>query len=164
MDASRRRRIQALASFVLSWRTAVLLMFVLPLVGSLTWSEEFLHQTDYLLSFYVAGRLVWDGRAAEIYPDLSANSMVTAPLNRFAHELTLDEVLSSANPERIPELWCGWGACVLTAPLGHTLTQGGGPRTDPPHLKARTPTSGCRGPKDDFRVEIVRPRCIFWPP
>jgi uncharacterized protein (DUF433 family) len=30
--------------------------------------------------------------------------------------------------------------------LGHTLTQGGGLRTDPPYLKARPPTSGCTAP------------------
>jgi hypothetical protein len=56
------------------------------LVATIYWSDR-IQGTDYLSSFYVAARLVWDGRSPEIYPDVSATSFSTAPLNRFAHEL-----------------------------------------------------------------------------
>ncbi len=46
-----------------------------------------MHRTDYLSCFYAAGRLVWEGRASDIYPNVSETSFATAPLNRFAHEL-----------------------------------------------------------------------------
>jgi hypothetical protein len=46
-----------------------------------------MQRTDYLSHFYVAGRLVAEGRASDLYPDPSAPSFSTAPLNTFAHEL-----------------------------------------------------------------------------
>jgi len=46
-----------------------------------------MQRTDYLSHFYVAGRLVAEGRARDLYPDPLETSFTTAPLNRFAHEL-----------------------------------------------------------------------------
>jgi hypothetical protein len=72
-------------SFVLA-RSVGLLVLILPLVATISW-PQLMQRNDYLASFYVAGRLVAEGRAPDLYPDPSAASFSTAPFNAFAHEL-----------------------------------------------------------------------------
>jgi hypothetical protein len=74
--------------FVLS-RTFGLLALLLPLAASLGW-PQLMQRTDYPANLYVAGRLVADGRGSELYPDPSATSFSTAPLNVFAHQILPD--------------------------------------------------------------------------
>lgn len=48
-------------------------------------SDQF-QESDFIMTFYVAGRLVSDGRASELYPDPSAKTFVGSPFDRAAHE------------------------------------------------------------------------------
>lgn len=48
-------------------------------------SEQF-QESDFIMTFYVAGRLVTEGRAAELYPDPSAKSFANSPFDKAAHE------------------------------------------------------------------------------
>jgi hypothetical protein len=44
-------------------------------------------ESDYIMTFYVAGHLVAAGRAAELYPDAAASSFIDSPFDRAAHAL-----------------------------------------------------------------------------
>ena len=48
-------------------------------------SEQF-HESDFIMNFYVAGRLVNEGRASELYPNPSAKTFVNSPFDNAAHE------------------------------------------------------------------------------
>ncbi len=48
-------------------------------------SEQF-HESDFIMTFYVAGRLVSDGRASELYPDPIAKTFVNSRFDKAAHE------------------------------------------------------------------------------
>ena len=48
-------------------------------------SEQF-QESDFIMTFYVAGRLVSEGRASELYPDPSAKTFVNSPFDKAAHE------------------------------------------------------------------------------
>ena len=48
-------------------------------------SEQF-HESDFIMTFYVAGRLVGDGRASELYPEPSAKTFVNSRFDKAAHE------------------------------------------------------------------------------
>ncbi len=48
-------------------------------------SEQF-HESDFIMTFYVAGRLVSDGRASELYPEPSARTFVNSRFDKAAHE------------------------------------------------------------------------------
>jgi hypothetical protein len=44
-------------------------------------------ESDYIMTFYIAGRLVAAGRAADLYPAENASSFIGAPFDKAAHEL-----------------------------------------------------------------------------
>lgn len=48
-------------------------------------SEQF-QESDFIMTFYVAGRLVGDGRAAELYPAAGTKTFVNSPFDKAAHE------------------------------------------------------------------------------
>ena len=48
-------------------------------------SEQF-HESDFIMTFYVAGRLVGDGRASELYPEPSAKTFVNSRFDKAAHD------------------------------------------------------------------------------
>src|SRR5512139_1752732 len=48
-------------------------------------SERF-QESDCIMTFYVAGRLINDGRGSELYPDPSAKTFVNSPFDKAAHE------------------------------------------------------------------------------
>lgn len=48
-------------------------------------SEQF-QESDFIMTFYVAGRLVSEGRARELYPDPNAKTFVNSPFDKAAHE------------------------------------------------------------------------------
>lgn len=48
-------------------------------------SEQF-QESDFIMTFYVAGRLVGEGRAAELYPAVGAKTFVNSPFDKAAHE------------------------------------------------------------------------------
>jgi hypothetical protein len=48
-------------------------------------SEQF-QESDFIMTFYVAGRLISEGRARELYPDPSAKTFVNSPFDKAAHE------------------------------------------------------------------------------
>ena len=48
-------------------------------------SEQF-QESDFIMTFYVAGRLVSDGRAGDLYPDPSAKTFVNSRFDKAAHE------------------------------------------------------------------------------
>jgi hypothetical protein len=75
-------------SFVLV-RVVGILALLLPLSNPAP-EPRIQQRVDYVSSFYVAGRLVAEGRARDVYPDPSATSFTTAPFNVFAHELLPD--------------------------------------------------------------------------
>jgi len=44
-------------------------------------------ESDFIMTFYVAGRLVLAGRSNELYPAPDANSFIDSPFDKAAHEL-----------------------------------------------------------------------------
>lgn len=48
-------------------------------------TEQF-QESDFIMTFYVAGRLVGDGRAGELYPAAGARTFVNSPFDKAAHE------------------------------------------------------------------------------
>jgi hypothetical protein len=48
--------------------------------------REKFHESDFIMTFYVAGRLVLAGRARELYPPAEADSFVDSPFDKAAHE------------------------------------------------------------------------------
>ena len=48
-------------------------------------SEQF-QESDFIMTFYVAGRLVSHGRASELYPDRGAQTFVNSRFDKAAHE------------------------------------------------------------------------------
>ncbi len=44
-------------------------------------------ESDYVMTFYVAGHLVAEGKAGELYPDANASSFIGAPFDKAAHRL-----------------------------------------------------------------------------
>jgi hypothetical protein len=81
----RERLSRVRVGFVLS-RSVGLLVLFLPLAATISW-PQFMQRLDYVSSFYVASRLVSEGRVVDLYPDPSATSFSTAPFNAFAHEI-----------------------------------------------------------------------------
>ncbi|MGZ8443911.1 MAG: glycosyltransferase family 87 protein [Candidatus Binatia bacterium] len=47
--------------------------------------EQF-HESDFIMTFHVAGRLVSEGRASELYPNPSAKTFVNSRFDKAAHE------------------------------------------------------------------------------
>src|SRR5262245_15175634 len=48
--------------------------------------EQF-QESDYIMTFYVAGHLAATGRSKELYPEPDARSFIGSPFDRAAHEL-----------------------------------------------------------------------------
>src|SRR5918999_2290589 len=48
--------------------------------------RERFQESDFIMTFYVAGRLVLAGRSNELYPEPNATSFVNSPFDRAAHE------------------------------------------------------------------------------
>jgi hypothetical protein len=48
-------------------------------------SEQF-QESDFIMTFYVAGRLVGEGRTGDLYPDPSAKTFVNSRFDKAAHE------------------------------------------------------------------------------
>ena len=44
-------------------------------------------ESDYIMTFYVAGHLVAAGKAADLYPAMNASSFIGAPFDKAAHRL-----------------------------------------------------------------------------
>ena len=49
--------------------------------------REKFQESDFIMTFYVAGRLALTGRANELYPPSDARSFIDTPFDRAAHEL-----------------------------------------------------------------------------
>jgi hypothetical protein len=57
------------------------------LVDSNLFSQrERFHESDFIMTFYIAGRLVLAGRTSELYPAPAADSFVDSPFDKAAHE------------------------------------------------------------------------------
>ncbi len=48
--------------------------------------RERFQESDFIMTFYVAGRLVLAGRSAELYPEPHAESFINSPFDRAVHE------------------------------------------------------------------------------
>lgn len=48
---------------------------------------KLMQASDYLMNFFVAGRLVVEGRATQLYPSATDTSFLTTAFNQFAHSL-----------------------------------------------------------------------------
>jgi hypothetical protein len=66
-----------------------LFLLVLPVVATISF-PSLMQVSDYLMNFYVAGKLVVAGRAAALYPSGTDSSFLTTEFNRFAHEVLPD--------------------------------------------------------------------------
>lgn len=66
-----------------------LFLFVLPVVATISF-PSLMQVSDYLMNFYVAGKLVVAGQAAALYPSGADSSFQTTEFNRFAHEVLPD--------------------------------------------------------------------------
>ncbi len=67
--------------------TAFTLAVCIFLVDNNLFSQpEKFHESDFIMTFHVAGRLVSDGRASELYPDPGAKTFVNSRFDKAAHE------------------------------------------------------------------------------
>jgi hypothetical protein len=48
--------------------------------------RERFQESDFIMTFYVAGQLVLAGRGVELYPEPDAKSFVNSPFDKAAHE------------------------------------------------------------------------------
>jgi hypothetical protein len=60
------------------WLLPLLITFIAPAVVQIS---------DFLMTFYVAGRMVQEGRASQLYPDPAATSLLTTAFNTYAHQM-----------------------------------------------------------------------------
>src|SRR6266508_6592023 len=49
--------------------------------------REKFQESDFIMTFYVAGHLAASGRSAELYPHPDARSFIDSPFNKAAHTL-----------------------------------------------------------------------------
>jgi hypothetical protein len=94
-------------------RSIAIFLLVLPLIASVAY-VELMQRSDFLLTFYIAGRMVIEGRALELYPAPGATTLLTTSFNSFAHHLfpKLPELTTAIY--MYPPL-----TAVLFAPLGY---------------------------------------------
>lgn len=67
--------------------TAWALIFFLLLLDTNLSKPNFFDQSDYVMSFYVAGRLAASGRMGDLYPQASQLSFARSPFDQAAHRL-----------------------------------------------------------------------------
>ena len=67
--------------------TAFTLAVLIFLIDNNLFSQpERFQESDFIMTFYVAGRLVSEGRASELYPEPSAKTFVNSRFDKAAHE------------------------------------------------------------------------------
>jgi len=71
-------------------------------------------ESDYIMTFYVAGHLVAAGQAADLYPTDNASSFIGSPFDRAAHRL-LDSLPAETTAIYMYSPLLAW----LFAPLSH---------------------------------------------
>lgn len=67
-------------------RVSSIFLLVAPLIASVAYAE-LMQGSDFLLTFYIAGRMVIEGKALELYPAAGATSLLTTSFNSFAHHV-----------------------------------------------------------------------------
>ncbi len=63
-----------------------LAVFIFLIDNNLFSQPERFQESDFIMTFYVAGRLVREGRASELYPEPSAKTFVNSRFDKAAHE------------------------------------------------------------------------------
>lgn len=63
-----------------------LALLIIPIIATLSW-PEIVVSSDYLTSFYVAGKMVGSGQASHLYPGPTDTSLIATEFNRVAHQL-----------------------------------------------------------------------------
>lgn len=81
--------------------------------ASFTRAKQF-QESDYIMTFYVAGRLVAAGNASQLYPPPEAKTFVGAPFDQAAHAL-LDSLPAKTTAIYMYSPLLAW----LLAPLSH---------------------------------------------
>ncbi|MCA0314094.1 MAG: DUF2029 domain-containing protein [Candidatus Melainabacteria bacterium] len=69
-------------------RIFAIFLFVVPLTAALS-QPKLMQASDFLMTFYLAGKLTAQGKFAQLYPPVSAQDLFNTPFNQFAHQ-TLD--------------------------------------------------------------------------
>jgi Glycosyltransferase family 87 len=59
---------------------------ILPILIGLAHPKA-MQGTDFLMTFFLAGKLLLENRAADLYPALSSSSFVDSPFNTYAHQI-----------------------------------------------------------------------------
>jgi Glycosyltransferase family 87 len=87
-------RMAAVRSSVTSFRVLVFLATVFAvaswifLIDSNLFSQrEKFHESDFIMTFYVAGHLAANGRSTELYPEPNARSFIDSPFDKAVHRL-----------------------------------------------------------------------------
>lgn len=71
--------------FVLS-RIFSTFLLIVPIVAAVS-QPKLMQGSDFTMTFYVAGRMILDGRAHDLYPALDATSLLTTQFNQYAHQI-----------------------------------------------------------------------------
>lgn len=74
-------------------RTFALFLLAVPITAAIS-QPKLMVGSDFLMTFYLAGKLVLSGQANDMYPPLSATNLIDTPFNHYAHS-----VLSTLAPQ-----------------------------------------------------------------
>jgi hypothetical protein len=75
-----------MGSGLICFRALSIFLLIFPFLATIKMPQT-IQTSDFLTSFYVAGRLVHDGRITDLYPEHQASSMFNTHFNTFAHEV-----------------------------------------------------------------------------
>ena len=98
-------------------RGACLFIWLIPIMIALV-VPDVVQNSDFLMTFYAAGRLVLEGKANHLYPGPEASSLITTYFNSYVHQL-LDKLPAAKTAVYMyPPL-----TAYLFQPLGGLLPQ-----------------------------------------
>ena len=85
MTAAPKSTERRLPIWLLYSRSFALFLMAVPIVAAVS-QPKLMQGSDFLMTFYLAGKLVTLGRSGDLYPPLTATSFLETPFNQFAHQ------------------------------------------------------------------------------
>jgi hypothetical protein len=86
MSATEKPDIRRFSPWFLYSRIFAIFLLLVPLTAAI-YQPGLMQGSDFLMTFYIAGKLVLAGRASDIYPPFDATSWLSTPFNQYAHQI-----------------------------------------------------------------------------
>lgn len=109
---------RALLFFATVWTVA---SWIFLIDNNLFSQRERFQESDFIMTFYIAGQLVSAGRSAELYPAPQARSFVDSPFDKAAHEFLPHLPRSSTGAYMYTPLVAGFFAPLSKAGPNYSL-------------------------------------------